>query len=297
MPGPSSSSITVVLPTYNRAYALRSNLHSLLALEDVQEIVVVNDGSTDETVAVCAEFADPRMKLVSYPENRGVAVARNRGVDAAGGGWILFGEDDCRFPPDYGVVLRAEAARHGADIVGAPLLHVAGTDEGSAAFAARAPRSSVPPTMDDNDVFPATPILTPFLPARALVRREVFEQVRFYEGFTSNGYREETDFFIQAARSGYVCLLTGETYCYQVDTWSGGQHHSSPLSYEYWTLRNNWRFLRRQGAWLKAEGYIASPYRAQLAFTIRRLRTVARGVSSTRLARARALLGREGRAA
>jgi glycosyltransferase involved in cell wall biosynthesis len=294
---PSTSSISVVLPTYNRAYALRSNLGSLLALEDVQEIVVVNDGSTDETDAVCAEVTDPRMKLVSYTPNRGVAAARNIGVDAASGAWILFGEDDCRFPTDYGTVLLAEAVRHGADIVGAPLLHVASTDDGSAAYAAQAPRSSIPPTMDDTDVFPAAPIRTPFLPARVLVRHKVFDKVRYYEGFTSNGYREETDFFIQAARSGFVCLLTGETYCYQVDTFDGGQHHSSPWSYEYWTLRNNWRFLRRHGAWLKQQGHIRGVYVAQLGFTVRRAVTVGRGASEARLARLRAKLGRESRAA
>jgi glycosyltransferase involved in cell wall biosynthesis len=292
VPEPTPSSISVVLPTYNRAYALRSNLGSLLALQGVQEIVVVNDGSTDETDAVCAEIVDPRMKLVSYPNNRGVAAARNIGVDAATGAWILFGEDDCRFPADYGMALRAEAERHGADIVGAPLLHVANTDQGTAAFAAQARRTTEPPTMDDTDVFPATSIRTPFLPARALVRRKVFERVRFYEGFTSNGYREETDFFVQAARSGYVCLLTGETYCYQIDTWSGGQHHSSPLSYEYWTFRNNWRFLQRHGRWLKQEGYIQGPYQAQLGFTIRRLATVGKGVAGARLAGLRAKLGR-----
>jgi glycosyltransferase involved in cell wall biosynthesis len=290
---PSPSSISVVLPTYNRAYALRSNLGSLLALEDVAEIVVVNDGSTDETSAVCAEIADTRMKLVSYPTNRGVAAARNVGVDAAGGRWILFGEDDCRFPADYAMVLLAEAERQGADIVGAPLLHVANTDEGSATFAARAPRSTDPPTMDDTDVFPTAPIRTPFLPARALVRREVFDKVRFFEGFTSNGYREETDFFIQAARSGFVCVLTGATYCYQLDTWSGGQHHSSPLSYEYWTLRNNWRFLQRHGDWLTEQGYIRGPYQAQLGFTVRRLLTVGNGVARARLEGIRAKIGRE----
>jgi glycosyltransferase involved in cell wall biosynthesis len=293
---PSPSSITVVLPTYNRAYALRRNLGSLLALEDVQEIVVVNDGSTDETDAVCAEITDPRLKLVSYAANRGVAAARNIGVDAAAGAWILFGEDDCRFPSDYATVLLAEAVRLGADIVGAPLLHLASTDEGSAAFAASAPRRSVPPTMDDTDVFPAAPMCTPFLPARALVRHEVFDEVRFYEGFTSNGYREETDFFTQAARSGFVCFLTGATYCYQLDTWDGGQHHSSPLSYEYWAARNNWTFLRRHGVWLKEQGHIRGLYRAQIGFMIQRLVKVAKGVLRARLGRLRARIGRKGQA-
>lgn len=287
-----SDTISFVLPTYNRAAALRANLDKMLQIEHVDEVVVVDDGSSDDTAAVLDALDDPRVKVVRHPHNKGVAAARNSGVRAASGAWVLFGEDDCRFPPDYALTLRAEAHRHGADIVGAPLLHVDSTDEEVAEVAARAPRRDAPPTMDEVDVFPRQAMLTPFLPARVLVRRSVFDQVQFYEGFDSNAYREETDFFVQAAQRGFTLLLTPDTYCYQFDTWNGGQHHSSSLSYEYWTLRNNWRFLRRNGAWLREQGHIASLPAAQLSFAIRRAGIVARGVLRARLARARAARGR-----
>ena len=276
-----------MVPTFNRAPALRANLGVMLALEGVGEVVVVDDGSTDETVQVCAEFNDGRIKLVRHPRNLGVAAARNSGVDAAAGSWILFGEDDCRFPSNYATVMRGESERLAVDIVGAPVLHIAGTDDEVAAFAARAPRRSRPPSMDESNVFPLRAIRTPFLPAPVLVRRTVFDRIRFYEGYRSNGYREETDFFVQAARSGFQCLLTPETYCYQIDSWSGGQHHSSPLRYEYWVLRNNWRFLRRHGSWLTDEGHINGVVSAQLRFVARRARMVCTGVVRARLARLR----------
>jgi glycosyltransferase involved in cell wall biosynthesis len=284
--------ISLVLPTYNRAGALRANLARSLAIEEVTEVVVVDDGSTDDTTDVCAGFLDDRLRVIHHPHNRGVAAARNTGIEAAGGEWVLFGEDDCRFPLDYAAVLRREGQHHGADIVSAPLVHLAGSDADAAAFAARAPRRADPPRMDESGVFPARAVETPFLPARALVRREVFERVRFYDGFPVNGYREETDFFVQAARAGFRCLLTGETYCYQLETWDGGQHHSSPLRYELWALRNNWRFLRRHGAWLREQGYIAGPARAQLAFASRRVQTVASGVTRARIARVRSAAAR-----
>jgi GT2 family glycosyltransferase len=290
-----SDEISLVLPTFNRADALVTNLGVMLAMQGVSEIIVVNDGSTDDTVEVCERFDDQRLTLISHPRNLGVASARNTGVAAATGSWVLFGEDDCRFPVDYATVLRDVAERHAADIVGAPLLHMPGTDDDVAEFAARIPRRSRPPSMDEDCVFPTETIRTPFLPARALVRRAVFERIGFYEGYSSNAYREETDFFVQAARSGFRCVLTPDTYCYQLDSWSGGQHHSSPLRYEYWTLRNNWRFLRRHGSWLSGEGYIHDVVSAQLRFTWRRVRLVGTGVVRARLPKVRAAMSRHRR--
>ena len=285
--------ITLVLPSYNRAEALRTNLTSILQVAEVAEVIVVDDGSKDDTLAVCEQFADERLRVISHRVNRGVATARNTGIAAAKGTWVLFGEDDCRFPVDYASVLRSEAWHHKADIVGAPLLHAWSTDEDIHRVAATAPRKQRP-SMEDVDVFPVEPIETPFVPARALVRKTVFERVRFYEGFPVNGYREETDFFVQAARAGFRCLFTPATYCYQLGTWSGGQHHSSTFRYEYWAMRNNWRFLRRHGRWMAEHGYIRGPVVSQLRFVSLRLWTVARGAARARVRRALDLLARRG---
>jgi GT2 family glycosyltransferase len=283
--------ISLVVPTFNRAPALRANLGAMLALEGVCEVIVVNDGSSDDTVEACAEFADERLRLVTHPHNRGVAAARNTGARAARGAWVLFGEDDCRFPAEYALVLRGVAERMSADIIGAPLLRVEGTDRDAAEVAARAPRRSRPPTMDEDSVFLTEAMQTPFLPARVLVRKSVFDTVSFYEGFPGNAYREETDFFVAAAKRGFHCVLTPDTYCYQLDNWTGGQHHSSPLRYEYWTVHNNWRFLRRHGPWLVEQGYIESEVGAQVRFVLRRLRVVLAGVVGARLRRLKAAAG------
>jgi GT2 family glycosyltransferase len=281
--------ITLVLPTYNRAEALRVNLGAMLQVADIAEVIVVDDGSKDDTLAVCEQFADERLRIISHPTNLGVASARNTGIAAARGAWVLFGEDDCRFPAGYASSLRNEARLHAADIVGAPLLHAPSSDEDIHQIAAAAPRQ-VRPSMEDVGVFPAHAIETPFIPARALVRASVFEQVHFYEGFPVNGYREETDFFVQAVRAGFRCLFTPVTYCYQLGTWSGGQHHSSTVRYEYWAIRNNWRFLRRHGAWLVEHGYIRNVLASQSRFAGLRLWTVASGATRARTGRAGAIV-------
>lgn len=276
--------ITLVVPTYDRAQALRANLENMLKLEAIAAVVIVNDGSKDDTLSVCEQFADPRLQVISHPTNRGVATARNTGIEAARSEWILFGEDDCRFPADYAVVLLDEALRHDADLVGAPLLHKRSSDEDIQQVAASAPRAERP-SMEDVGTFPIHTIETPFIPARALVRRSVFDRVRFYEGFPVNGYREETDFFVQAVRAGFRSIFTPSTFCYQVGTWSGGQHHSSSLRYEYWVLRNNWRFLKRHHRWLSEQGYLKGAIGSQASFALGRARQVAAGVVRARFVR------------
>jgi glycosyltransferase involved in cell wall biosynthesis len=285
--------ITLVVPTYNRAAALQTNLPSMLAMRDIAEVVVVDDGSTDDTRRVCEQFVDERLKVVRHEANRGLPAARNTGLAAASGEWVVFGEDDCRFPVDYATVLRVEAHRHGADIVGAPLLHLKVTDQEVAAIAAKAPRVEKV-SMENVAAFPTHAVKTPFLPARALVRKSVFERVRFDDGFRVNAYREETDFFVQAARAGFSCLLTGDTYCYQLENWDGGAHQSSTLRYEYWASRNNWRFLRRHATWLIEQGYISGPVRAQLGFTGTRFGIVISGATRARVRRIRSAIRRRG---
>jgi GT2 family glycosyltransferase len=276
-------SMTAVLPTFNRADALRKNLHTMLALRGVEEVVVVVDGSSDATDEVLAGFDDTHLRVVRHPTNRGVAAARNTGVREARGAWILFGEDDCRFPPDYALVLREEAKRHRADIISAPLLHVGGDDDDAHRVAATAPRVERP-SPERTDQFLSRAAETPFLPARALIKRSVFNKVQFDEGYGGNAYREETDFFVQAARAGCPCWLTPATYAWQLEVWHGGTHENRGLRYEYWAIRNNWRFLRRHGRWLSEHQYIGSPSIAELTFAARRLRNVLRGSLRARLA-------------
>lgn len=278
-----SDGVTIVLPTYNRAPALQANLESTLALRDVAEVLVVNDGSSDDTLSVCASFSDSRLRIVSHPHNMGLPAARNTGIEHASGTWVLFGEDDCRFPINYAATLRAEAHRFDADIVGAPFVNVSGNESEIAEFVAAAPRLDGRSMDNPTSTFPVNTIETPFIPAPALVRRSVFDVVRFFDGFPVNGYREETDFFVQAVRSGFRSVLTPMTYCYQAGFWSGGAHNSSTLRYEYWAIRNNWRFLRRHEQWLVDQGHIKSAPGAEVDFALRRARMLVGGALKARI--------------
>jgi GT2 family glycosyltransferase len=93
--------VTVVIPTRNRWKLLASAaLPAALGQEDVElEVVVVDDGSTDETPARLAELSEPRLHVVRHTESRGVASARNAGIAAARGTWVAFLDDDDVWSP------------------------------------------------------------------------------------------------------------------------------------------------------------------------------------------------------
>lgn len=86
--------VSVVLPTYNRAGLLARSIGSVLAqsVRDL-ELVVVDDGSRDNTRDVVAAFGDPRIRYV-HRSNGGVAAARNTGVSAARGKYLAFQDSD-----------------------------------------------------------------------------------------------------------------------------------------------------------------------------------------------------------
>lgn len=86
-------SISVVIPAFNCASYISRSLNSVLEqCVSELEIIVVNDGSTDDTAAVLAGYAD-RIRVVDQ-ENQGVAAARNRGLELATGDWIAFLDAD-----------------------------------------------------------------------------------------------------------------------------------------------------------------------------------------------------------
>jgi glycosyltransferase involved in cell wall biosynthesis len=89
--------VSAVIPTYNRAEYVGGAVESVLdQTYDRVEVVVVNDGSTDRTPKVLADYAaDDRVSVLHNDRNRGIPYAMNRGVDAARGEFIgVFGDDD-----------------------------------------------------------------------------------------------------------------------------------------------------------------------------------------------------------
>lgn len=94
--------VSLVVPTRNRAKTLAATLNNFLSqdLPVPYEVVVVDDGSEDETPDLLSGTPHPRLKTVRTG-HRGAAHARNRGVEAAAGGIIVFCDDDGLVRPDF----------------------------------------------------------------------------------------------------------------------------------------------------------------------------------------------------
>ena len=87
--------ISVILPTYNRASELGRSMQSVLdQTYDNLELIVVSDGSTDETEQVVKNFTDPRVRFVQSEKNGGLAYARNLGIREAKYELLAFHDDD-----------------------------------------------------------------------------------------------------------------------------------------------------------------------------------------------------------
>ncbi len=90
-----SPDVSVILPTYNRAHTLTASIESVLAqTHESLELIVVDDGSTDNTPDLIGAFSDPRLVYIRYQPNRGAAHARNVGLEAARGEFFAFQDSD-----------------------------------------------------------------------------------------------------------------------------------------------------------------------------------------------------------
>lgn len=92
--------VSIIIPTYNRARLIGRAIQSVLdqTYQDF-ELIVVDDGSTDNTGKVIKIFTDPRIKYVRHEQNKGGSVARNMGIKVARGEFIAFLDSDDEWLP------------------------------------------------------------------------------------------------------------------------------------------------------------------------------------------------------
>jgi glycosyltransferase involved in cell wall biosynthesis len=92
--------LSVVIPTLNGSAGVDRCLRALTAqtIRPAMEIIVVDDGSSDDTVAVARGHG---VAVISHPRNRGIAAARNTGLNAATADIVAFLDDDCEPEPEW----------------------------------------------------------------------------------------------------------------------------------------------------------------------------------------------------
>jgi glycosyltransferase involved in cell wall biosynthesis len=209
----------VIIPTYNRADFIGEAIQSVLSQTYTDyELIVVDDGSTDETAQVVAQFGE-RVKYV-YQDNAGRSSARNAGIAVAQGELLSFLDSDDRMllnnleslvtlldeRPEVSV---AYGWYYWMDQDGQPLMWEAPEIEGDGFAEHASPVSPWPgvflppsgPTLEGR-IFSRLALEETMMIGSALFRRECVEAVG---GFIPNmGYQEHWDFYLRVAGSGYI---------------------------------------------------------------------------------------------
>ena len=111
--------ISIIVPVFKVEHYLRKCIDSLLAqtMREI-EIILVDDGSPDRCPEICDEYArkDQSIKVI-HQQNRGISAARNAGLAAASGEYIMFVDSDDWVEPDFCRIPYETAESKGADMV------------------------------------------------------------------------------------------------------------------------------------------------------------------------------------
>lgn len=186
--------VSVVIPTYNYAQFVTEAIDSVLAQSvPVHEIIVVDDGSTDDTRSQVAAYED-RVRYI-FQRNQGLSAARNTGLSAAqGDAFALLDSDDAFHPRKLEFQIAALHANPEVVLIGTGLF----SDPG-----ARWPKVESPRLTE----IPLTQFVTQtrFCPSSALFRRELWEQVGEFDRSLSGS--ADRDYWIRSAVLGRVCRL------------------------------------------------------------------------------------------
>lgn len=112
--------ITVCISTYNRANLIERAINMVLSQTYSDfELIVVNDGSVDETSMILEQLAhkDSRIKLISNEENFGLSFSRNKAIEWGVGSWFTFVDDDDLWDSNYLELMYSAAIHTGSDCV------------------------------------------------------------------------------------------------------------------------------------------------------------------------------------
>jgi glycosyltransferase involved in cell wall biosynthesis len=208
--------VSIVVPTYNRSKLLKECVDSLLAqaCSDL-EIIIVDDGSTDDTQETIKTVTDKQDRVKYYPRpHLGLCAARNFGLDQSSGEFIGFFDSDDLWPPDY-VETMVKTLRARPDYGAAysrSMLFSNGEIRGQYVAWVKPPSGHV-----TADLFSGRPFI---LPSSVIFRRDIWNGLCWDEAITKSS--EDLDVFLR------ISMQT--KFIYMPDTYAIHRRHNNSIS-------------------------------------------------------------------
>ncbi|MDI6741956.1 MAG: glycosyltransferase family 2 protein [Smithella sp.] len=277
--------VSIIIPTFNRGYTLSQVLDSFYRQKFVKEIIIVDDGGSDDTSAIVDEFSRkyPLIKTIYLKNEKrmGAPYARRRGLLAAKADFVLFGDDDDFLEENYTEVCLGKLKSLKADIVSGRHF-IRNPGESMAAAVVRFQQGEVDlPPFDFRRFYInleakfTGDIELPFTHAIFLARRELLlshDIDTFYS--RGNGFREESD--VQAAIyvNGGKIIMTNDTHSVHMnpsEVTSGGQR-AGRFSTLFWSLYyTSYFFKKYYNPIMKMQGKSGGYPRGILIFSVLRI--------------------------
>ena len=252
----SLSDITIILPTYKRFDKFKVTLESYIK-NSPQEIIVVDDYSQCGYEDYIVSLNNPKIKLLTHPQNLGSPVARQTGLKEVKTNLVFMGEDDVVLPENYLLNLLEVFNKESLDVIASRLLQMVKKDESFEEALSRCDgvegpflsMKSLNSNFEVQDLYQETP----FLHACSLFKIKILEKIN-YVNYEGNAFREETDFYFQCYQKGFKCAFSSCVCAFHMFHDDEGGHGSlkkrSPLKYHFvWPVYNNNKFLNKY--WLE----------------------------------------------
>ena len=250
---------SIVIPLYNKARFIEDSLHSVLAQTlRPMEVIVVDDGSTDEGPQLVERMRSPQVRIVRQP-NAGVSAARNRGIALARGEWTaLLDADDSYHPGFLAALAEAHRAYPQANVLATGFSPVHDGPEFGRWSVSDAPREielieNLPGRWMKN---------APFCASSLAVRTELLRAMQpcFPEG---ESHGEDLDLWFRLADETPIALVNAPLAAYRISV-QGSLSSRNPVCMPPWLARMRDRALggtlpqrRREAAlWFVAQQQI-----------------------------------------
>lgn len=203
-----SKMISVIVPVYNVEKYLNRCVESILQQDVPLELILIDDGSTDQSGAICDSYCGDERVRVIHQENKGVSAARNAGIAVASGDYVLFADSDDWIAEN--ALSKMLAAGDGADMIVCGAYNARQVADEQYEFTNRVSweGQSQPFAVKDKycEIFNKNVTLW-----NKLVRRSVIADIRFQTNMT---YGEDCDFLCRLLDNVETAVIVPEKLYY-----------------------------------------------------------------------------------